>query len=67
MEIPPLFSIDNFGMQIIKVVEKYDAKVKSMDEVRNAIYDILYREEVNKRYSSWIKELKEKAYTKITF
>jgi peptidyl-prolyl cis-trans isomerase SurA len=57
----------DFGMQIIKVVEKYDAKVKSMDDVRNAIYDILYREEVNKRYSSWINELKEKAYTKITF
>jgi hypothetical protein len=35
--------------------------------VKNAIYGILYQEEVNKRYSSWIKKLREKAYTKIIF
>jgi peptidyl-prolyl cis-trans isomerase SurA len=56
-----------FGLQIIKVLEKDEARTKSYEEVRNAIYDKLYREEINKRYASWIKELREKAYTKVIF
>jgi parvulin-like peptidyl-prolyl isomerase len=41
--------------------------VKPFEEVREAIFEILYKEKVNKRYSSWLKELREKAYTKIIF
>lgn len=54
-------------IQIIKLVEKQEKRLKPVDEVRDAIYSALYREEVNKRYSSWIKGLREKAYTKIVF
>jgi parvulin-like peptidyl-prolyl isomerase len=55
------------GIQIVKVLEKQDSGVKSFEEVRDAIFEILYKEEIDKRYSSWIKGLRENAYTKIIF
>lgn len=51
------------AIQIIKVVKIQEA----VDEIRDAIYGILYQEEINKRYSSWIKDLRKKAYIKIIF
>ena len=55
------------GIRIIKVEEKDEGKVKSFEQVRNAIHAILYRKELDKKYSAWIKELRKKAYTKIIF
>jgi peptidyl-prolyl cis-trans isomerase SurA len=55
------------GIQIVKLVERQERKLRPLDEVRDAIHGILYREEINKRYSSWIKGLREKAYVKIIF
>jgi len=55
------------GIQIIKLVEKQEASLKSLDEMKDTIREILYRNEVNKRYNSWIKELREKAYVKTVF
>jgi peptidyl-prolyl cis-trans isomerase SurA len=54
-------------IQIIKLVDKEETGVRSFDRVKDAIYQILYQEEVDKRYSTWIKELRESAYTKIIF
>ncbi len=56
-----------YGVQIIKLLERESGTVKPFKEVRDAIYSILYKEEVNKRYLAWIKELREKAYIKIIF
>ncbi|MCP4668691.1 MAG: hypothetical protein GY849_20295 [Deltaproteobacteria bacterium] len=53
------------AIQIVKLVEKNEETQKPFDQVSDAIQALLYRKEVQKRYSSWIKELKEKAYTKI--
>jgi peptidyl-prolyl cis-trans isomerase SurA len=55
------------AVQVVKLVEKQEATLKPIDEVRDAIYWILYREEIDKRYVSWIKELRENAYIKIIF
>jgi peptidyl-prolyl cis-trans isomerase SurA len=55
------------GIRIIKVAEKDGGGLKSLDQVRNAIQSILYREELERRYSAWISELRKKAYTKIIF
>lgn len=55
------------GIRIIKVVEKDGGGVKSLEQVRNAIQSILYRKELERRYSVWISELRKKAYTKIIF
>jgi parvulin-like peptidyl-prolyl isomerase len=55
------------GIKIIKLLEKQQKGVKTLEEARDAIYGDLYLEEVNKQYASWIKELRKNAYTKITF
>lgn len=55
------------GIKIIKVEEKDGGGEKSLEQVRNAIQTILYKKELNKRYSAWIKELRKKAYIKIIF
>lgn len=55
------------GVQIIKIVEKRDGKKRSLEEVRELIFDILYRQEVDRRYTEWIKGLRESSYTKIIF
>ncbi len=55
------------GIQIIKVVRRYKGAIRPFEEVKDAIYDILYRQEVNKRYYAWIKDLRSKAYIKICF
>lgn len=53
------------GIQIIKVVKKQTGKIRSLEEVKEAVYGILYQEEVNRRYQNWIKELRETAYTRV--
>ncbi|MBC8177118.1 MAG: peptidyl-prolyl cis-trans isomerase [Desulfobacteraceae bacterium] len=56
-----------YGIRIIKVEEKDGGGEKSFDQVRNAIQTILYRKELDKKYSAWIKDLRKKAYIKIVF
>ena len=53
------------GIQIIKVVKKQTGKIRSYEEMKDAIYGLLYQEEVNRRYQNWIKELRENAYTRV--
>jgi len=55
------------GVQIIKVVEKHEGGVKPFEQVKDAIHRILFRQELDKKYSAWLKRLKENAYTKIIF
>lgn len=55
------------GLQIIKIVDRQGGKRKALNEVRDAIYDLLYQAEVNKAYNTWIKTLRENSYTKIIF
>lgn len=55
------------GIQIIKVTKKQTGKIRSLEEMRDAIYGILYQEEVNRQYQNWIKELRESAYTRVVF
>ena len=55
------------GIQIIKITKKQTGKIRSLEEMKEAIYGILYQEEVNRRYQNWIKELREGAYTRVVF
>ena len=52
------------GIQILKVIERRDEQIKPFEEVRGAIYDILYEQEMDARYNKWIEDLKQKAYIK---
>ncbi len=55
------------GIQIIKVLEKREAGLRPLSQVKEQIYDTLYKAEVNKRFVSWIKELRDKSYIKVLF
>ncbi|MBW1796942.1 MAG: peptidylprolyl isomerase [Deltaproteobacteria bacterium] len=55
------------GIQIVKLIDNQEERLKPIEEVKKAIYQIFYQKEVNKRYSAWIKKLRDKAYTKIIF
>jgi peptidyl-prolyl cis-trans isomerase SurA len=55
------------GIQIIKLIKNQKKEVKPFDEVKDAVYGLLYREEVNRRYMTWIGELRKRSYTKIIF
>ena len=56
-----------YGYQIVKLVDRQSAGIKTLDEVRPIIRNRLYREQINEKYTRWIKELREKAYIKIMF
>jgi hypothetical protein len=47
------------GLQIIKILEKQGGKKKPLEDVRDAIYEILYRQEVDRRYNEWIEGLRK--------
>ncbi|MEW6669708.1 MAG: SurA N-terminal domain-containing protein [Thermodesulfobacteriota bacterium] len=55
------------GVQILKLISKEGGIGKPLEEVRDAIFSALYREEVNDRYATWLRELREKSYTQILF
>lgn len=55
------------GIQIIKLIKNQKKEVKPFEEVKGAIYGLLYREEVNRRYMTWIGQLRKMSYTKIIF
>jgi peptidyl-prolyl cis-trans isomerase SurA len=55
------------GVQILKVVAKEAGGAMPFEQVKDAIHDVLYREEINRSYTHWIKDLREKAFTKIIF
>ena len=53
------------GIQILKLVEKQQGEIRPFEEAREAIYSILYRQEIEQRYRSWIQGLRESSYTRI--
>ena len=55
------------GVQIIKVLDKGGSGVMPLEKVRDAIYRILLRKEIDRRYADWIEELKEGTYTKVLY
>ena len=55
------------GVQIIRLTKKKEAMVKPFDSVRDAIFTVLYGDEVDKRYTTWIAELRQRSYIKIIF
>jgi len=55
------------GFQIIKITQKEKGGTRNLQEVRDAIFNRLYKEEVNRRYVKWLGELRKKAYTKIIY
>jgi peptidyl-prolyl cis-trans isomerase SurA len=55
------------GIQIIKLLGREGGEERDLSEVKDAIFSAIYQDEVNSRYTTWIRELREKSYTKIIF
>lgn len=55
------------GIQIVKLVKREPAGQRPFKAVKGEILRKRYNEEVNKRYESWIKELRANTFTKIVF
>ncbi|MBN2033459.1 MAG: SurA N-terminal domain-containing protein [Deltaproteobacteria bacterium] len=55
------------GIQIIKILEKQGGEERPLEDVSDAIYEVLYRQEVDRRYNEWIEGLRKSSYTRIIF
>ena len=50
---------------LFKVLERDDAKTKELEEARDEIQGILYREKSQERFEEWMNELKQKAFISV--
>jgi parvulin-like peptidyl-prolyl isomerase len=57
--------LTDFGYHIIKVEEKRAARKLTYDDIKNDLKELLYQKNAQKRYESWLKELRAKANVKI--
>ena len=55
------------SIQIIKLIKREGGKTTPLEEVKDKIYEKLYSQEINNRFSSWLKELRESSFTKVVF
>jgi len=53
------------GLFIIKVLDRAEAKTKTIDEAREKIFDHIYRQKMENKYQEWIQDLHNKAYIEI--
>lgn len=63
-DISPLIESD-IGYHIFKVEERQAGKKSSLEEARQFIHEVIFREKSKKRFEEWMKELKSKAYISI--
>jgi peptidyl-prolyl cis-trans isomerase SurA len=55
----------NQGFQIIYVEEILDSGGKTLEQARDEIQDILYREQAEEKFARWIESLKKNAHIRI--
>ncbi|MDP3028841.1 MAG: peptidylprolyl isomerase [Deltaproteobacteria bacterium] len=53
------------GYQIFKVIDIKESKEKTFEEAKEEIYQVLFEQDVNKRFMVWIKELRDRSYIEV--
>jgi len=53
------------GIQLIQMVERRSGQARSFEEAAPEIRRVLQQKEMEKRFSEWVKTLREKAHIKI--
>ncbi|MEW6328391.1 MAG: peptidylprolyl isomerase [Thermodesulfobacteriota bacterium] len=53
------------GYQVFKVTDIKESKEKTFEEVKEGIYQVLFEQDVNKRFTVWIKELRDRSYIEV--
>jgi len=59
--------VSDSGVQIIKLISKEITGIQPIEEVRASIEDIIYKQEVNEKFTSWLEDLRKSAYIEIIF
>jgi peptidyl-prolyl cis-trans isomerase SurA len=55
----------SMGWQIVKVIEGIGAREIVFADVRDRIFDQLFQEEVDQRFSEWLQKIKDRSYIQI--
>jgi parvulin-like peptidyl-prolyl isomerase len=63
-EISSLVKTD-YGYHIIKVVDRREAKNRTLDEARDKIKKILFKNKYDNKYDKWMAELKKNAFIEV--
>ncbi len=62
--ISPILETDT-GYHLFKIEEKKVPKLPALDEVREKIHSVIYRQKAEKRFKEWMDQLKTRAYISI--
>lgn len=57
--------ITEYGYHIIKVEDKKEETIKTLDEIRDEIRNTLFKQKYDKKYNSWMAELKRNSFIEI--
>jgi len=63
-EISPLVEVET-GAYIFKLTGRTAARASSIDDVKDIIYDRLYKEKFRQKFTRWVQKLKDDAYVEI--
>jgi len=63
-QVSPVVESD-FGYQVVYVQRVQDTAAKPLDQVESEIQDILFRERVDSRFTSWLADLRKRSVIKI--
>jgi len=63
-DVSSLVEVDS-GIYILKLIEKSPAKISSLEDVKGAVYDLLFKEKFKERFMRWLEKLKDDAYVEI--
>lgn len=63
-DISPAVETDT-GIYIFKLIGNSPAKIAELEDVKDSIYDLLFKEKFKTRFMRWLEKLKEDAYIEI--
>ena len=55
----------SLGFHLFKVAEREKVSIMPLADVRDKIYEVLFKEKMQTRLENWIKDLKKNAYISI--
>lgn len=63
-QVSPIVESD-FGYQVVYVQRIQETAGKSMDQVESEIQEVLFRERVDSRFTSWLTDLRKRSHIKV--
>ena len=63
-EISPLVEVES-GIYIFKLIGESPSEIATLEDVKDSIYNQLYKEKFKGEFMRWLEDLKEDAYIEI--